>query len=46
MVSETHRIMANINTLVNEKFSIGHTVIQFESNVCSEEIEGLKNSGI
>jgi cobalt-zinc-cadmium efflux system protein len=46
MVSKTHRIMANINTLVNEKFSIGHTVIQFESNVCSEEIEGLKNSGI
>ena len=36
MVSETHRIMANINTLVNEKFSIGHTVIQFESNVCSD----------
>ena len=37
MVSETHRIMANINTLVNEKFSIGHTVIQFESNVCSDD---------
>jgi len=36
MVSETHSIMANINTLVNEKFSIGHTVIQFESNVCSD----------
>jgi cobalt-zinc-cadmium efflux system protein len=36
MVSETHRIMANINTLVNKKFSIGHTVIQFESNVCSD----------
>ena len=36
MVSETHRIMANINTLVNEKFSIGHTVIQFESNVCGD----------
>ena len=36
MVSETHRIMANINTLVNEKFSIGHTVIQFESNICSD----------
>ena len=36
MVSETHRIRANINTLVNEKFSIGHTVIQFESNVCSD----------
>ena len=36
MVSETHRIMANINTLVNEKFSIGHTVIQFESDVCSD----------
>ena len=46
MVSETHRIMANINTLVNEKFSIGHTVIQFEFNVCSEGIEELKNSGI
>jgi cobalt-zinc-cadmium efflux system protein len=36
MVSETHRIRANINTLVNKKFSIGHTVIQFESNVCSD----------
>ncbi len=36
MVSETHRIMANINTLVNERFSIGHTVIQFESNICSD----------
>ena len=36
MVSETHRIMAKINTLVNEKFSIGHTVIQFESNICSD----------
>ena len=36
MVSETHSIMANINTLVNKKFSIGHTVIQFESNVCSD----------
>ena len=36
MVSETHSIMANINTLVNEKFSIGHTVIQFESNICSD----------
>lgn len=46
MVSETHRIMADINTLVNEKFSIGHTVIQFESDVCSEGIEELKNSGI
>ena len=36
MVSETQQIMSNINTLVNEKFSIGHTVIQFESNVCSD----------
>ena len=36
MVSETHRIMAKINALVNEKFSIGHTVIQFESNICSD----------
>jgi len=36
MVSETHKIMAKINTLVSEKFSIGHTVIQFESNVCSD----------
>lgn len=38
MVSETHRIMANINTLVNEKFSIGHTVIQFESDVCGDDL--------
>ncbi|MEK6766881.1 MAG: cation diffusion facilitator family transporter [Planctomycetota bacterium] len=38
MVSETHRIMANINTLVNEKFSIGHTVIQFESDVCGDNL--------
>jgi len=37
MVSETQQIMSNINTLVNEKFSIGHTVIQFESNVCSDD---------
>jgi cobalt-zinc-cadmium efflux system protein len=36
MVSETQQIMSNINTLVNKKFSIGHTVIQFESNVCSD----------
>ena len=36
MVSETQQIMSKINTLVNEKFSIGHTVIQFESNVCSD----------
>ena len=36
MVSETQKIMSKINTLVNEKFSIGHTVIQFESNVCSD----------
>lgn len=38
MVSETQRIMANINTLVNEKFSIGHTVIQFESDVCGDDL--------
>ena len=38
MVSETHRIMANINTLVNERFSIGHTVIQFESDVCGDDL--------
>jgi len=36
MVSETEKIMANINTLVKEKFSIGHTVIQFESNECND----------
>ncbi|MBS1257260.1 MAG: Cadmium, cobalt and zinc/H(+)-K(+) antiporter [Candidatus Scalindua arabica] len=36
MVSETQKIMSNINTLVKEKYSIGHTVIQFESTVCSD----------
>jgi len=37
MVSETYKIMTKINTLVNEKFSISHTVIQFESDICSDD---------
>ncbi|MHC4320802.1 MAG: cation diffusion facilitator family transporter [Planctomycetota bacterium] len=35
-VSETHRIMEKI-TLVKEKYNIGHTVIQFETNACSND---------
>ena len=34
-VSETHGIMEKINTLVKEKYNIDHTVIQFETNACS-----------
>ena len=37
MVSKTYGIMSKINALVKEKFNIGHTVIQFESTVCSDE---------
>lgn len=39
MVSETYEIMAKINALVKEKFKIGHTVIQFECNACSDDAE-------
>lgn len=35
LISETNVIMKKINSLVNEKFNIGHTVIQFECDVCS-----------
>lgn len=45
MVSETHEIMAKINALVREKFKIGHTVIQFECNTCSDETD-IMNTGI
>jgi cobalt-zinc-cadmium efflux system protein len=45
MVSETYEIMAKINTLVREKFKIGHTVIQFECNACSDEID-IMDTGI
>lgn len=43
MISETHEIMAKINTLLNEKFNIGHTVIQFESDVCSDDLPIREN---
>ncbi len=45
MVSETYEIMAKINALVKEKFKIGHTVIQFECNVCSDETD-IMNTGV
>lgn len=34
-VSETRGIMEKINTLVKGKYNIDHTVIQFETNACS-----------
>ncbi len=42
MISETYQIMAKVNTLVKEKFKIVHTVIQFECNVCSDDIFAKK----
>ncbi|MFQ5965729.1 MAG: cation diffusion facilitator family transporter [Candidatus Scalinduaceae bacterium] len=39
MVSETYNIVAKINSLVRERFKIGHTVIQFECNACSDETD-------
>ena len=37
MVSETYQVTKKINAIVKEKFNIGHTVIQFETDVCSDE---------
>ncbi len=45
-VSETQGITKKINTLVKEKHKIDHTVIQFETNTCSNDShikERLKN---